>query len=256
MGTVIFKRFNHLRVPLVGLAEGQNELAIDEARYVRDVHHLRDGDTFVAFDPEKALEGDATIVFVKRGVVRCEVCNVRRAECVPPANTWLLLGLSQWDRFEWALREATALGVTDIVPTVCSRSSSSLGRLDRCVDASGESRRMTRWRKTLVQGARQSGRGDIPKLHGVCALGESIALVPITVMRVCLWERATDPLGPLLRLTANGIALLIGPEGGFEFDEVESARRLGFEVRSMRESILRTETAVIAALGAWMLSRD
>ena len=72
-----------MRVPVFGLSEGLIELAPDDAHYVRTVHHLRERDSFVVFDPEQVLQADATIVSASRGHVRCQVSNLLHATCVP-----------------------------------------------------------------------------------------------------------------------------------------------------------------------------
>ncbi|PKN39930.1 MAG: hypothetical protein CVU63_13510 [Deltaproteobacteria bacterium HGW-Deltaproteobacteria-20] len=239
---------SRVRVPLSGLRAGLRELEVDEARYVRSVLRLREGDTFIVFDPEQVVQAEARVTSTPRGGVRCEVGEVTRAGRVPDVPAWLLLGVCKGDRFEWALREATALGVTDIVPTLCARSASSGTRADAS--------RMGRWRKILVQGARQSGRGDVPTLHEVRGLREAVASVPGSLVRVCLWEGAAVSAGPWLRAGASGVALLVGPEGGIEVDEAGVAEASGFALGSLGPMILRTETAVIAALGAWQMGRE
>jgi len=241
-----------LRVPLFGLAEGVVELTGDDARYVTAVHRLRAGQNFVLFDPAEATEADATIVSANRGSVCCKVGRPRSSSCVANSPAWLLLGVCKGDRFEWALREATALGVTDIVPTLCARSASS--RTNAQVRADAE--RVARWRRIVVQGVRQCGRGDMPRLHSVVGLREAVEMVPESLVRVCLWEGASEPVGRWLRAASSGVVLLVGPEGGLEASEVEVARSGGFAVCSLGAMVLRTETAVVAAIGAWRLMKE
>lgn len=223
---------------------GSCDLDEGASRYVARVHRMRAGDRFVAFDPEQVVEADATIIDSRRGRVRCEVGELRSGmRCTTPA--WLMLGVCKGDRFEWAIREATALGVTDIVPTICARSASSVGSPDRM--------RMDRWRKIVVEGARQSGRGDVPVLHEPAELSSAIKLAPAHLSRVCFWERGTASAAELLRGASRGVVVLVGPEGGLEEDEAGEAVAGGFVVASLGELVLRTETAVVAVLGAWRL---
>ncbi len=236
---------SRVRVPIRGLSPGSRELEAEAARYVGRVHRLREGDEFIVFDPERRVEAGAVVISSCRGRVRCEVGEVSRATCVPDVAAWLLLGVCKGDRFEWALREATALGVTEIVPVWMVRSASAGTRAD--------GKRLERWRRIVVEGARQSGRGDIPGLHEPTSL-EGVRL-PGEVTKVCLWEGARESAGPWLCKGAGGLALLVGPEGGMELEEVECARDQGFAVVSLGSTILRTETAVVVALGAWRLAR-
>jgi 16S rRNA (uracil1498-N3)-methyltransferase len=71
--------------------------------------------------------------------------------------------------------------------------------------------------------------------------------------RYCLWENATDPLGPKLAEVAlrhGSMAFAVGPEGGLTEAEVEEARVAGFAPVSLGRFILRTETVAAAVLGA------
>jgi len=233
---------------LAGIEPGARRLDQEAAHYIRHVLRLQPGDRLQVFDPEQATEAEATVVSIHRDRVVCELSDVKTASCVPSTPAWLLLGLCKTESFAWALREATALGVTDIVPLMLSRSASSTHRPD--------AKRMVRWRKILVQGARQCGRGNIPILHDVCTLEQSLSRVPDSLVRLCLWEKATEPVGKWIRTARNGVALIIGPEGGIENEEARQAEASGFILGSLGGLILRTETAVLAALGAWHLSRE
>ena len=71
--------------------------------------------------------------------------------------------------------------------------------------------------------------------------------------RFCLWENATDPLGPKLSAVVaktRSLAFAVGPEGGLTEAEVEEARVAGFAPVSLGRFILRTETVAAAVLGA------
>ena len=238
-----------LRVPLCRLDSGPRELDEDSARYVAKVHRLRTGDVFVAFDPEAALEAQVRIDRVHRGRVHCVVGPLTEAKCLPSEPTWLLLGICKADRFEWALREAVALGVTDIVPTRFVRSASAGAKTDE--------KRAERWRRILLQGARQCGRGDVPRLRPATDLNDAIdAVAGMDLLRLCLWEKAELPVGSVLAADARGVVLLVGPEGGIEDKEAQAAAHAGFHVVSLGSLVLRTETAVVASLGAWRVLRD
>ncbi|MCU0691469.1 MAG: 16S rRNA (uracil(1498)-N(3))-methyltransferase [Polyangiaceae bacterium] len=236
-----------LRVPVANLTEGRGELASDEAHYVGRVHRLGAGDCFLAFDPLHAMEADATVLQARRGRVTYQIACLRPAGHVAVRPLWLLLGTCKGERFDLALREATALGVTDIVPTVCARS-----KLRELQGGRGQ-----RWERMAVQGARQAGRGDLPRVHPPVMYDQALQLAPFErMLRVCLWESATEPLRQWLRDadSLRGAVLVVGPEGGLEAEEVEAARVMGYSIASMGRFVLRTETAVIAALGAWSVA--
>ncbi len=233
-----------LRVPLSGIAAGRVTLDAAAARYVAKVHRLAPGDVFIAFDPESRLEADATLLEVHRGRVTCELGEPRAASAIARRPFWLLMGLTKNDAFEWTIREATALGVTDIVPVVCVRTTVPVPE--------AESRRGERWSRVVAEGARQCGRGDAPRLHDAVSLSEALARSgPEEALRLCLWERAERPIRELVGsgIDAAAVVLLIGPEGGLEESEAQLAEAAGFACGLLGEHVLRAETAAIAAMG-------
>lgn len=235
---------SRLRAPVAGLRAGVFELDAAAARYVVRVHRLGPGDRFVAFDPEACVEADAVVVHADRRCVTCEVTAVRPPSVTARRPLWLLQGVSKAERFDQVVRDATALGATDIVGV-------SSARCDVMLTEGSEVRRR-RWARISVESSRQCGRGDVARIHPFVNLAQAMAALPTNAVRLCLWEQATRPIRELQEsiVRACCLALLIGPEGGLEPAEVQLAGEHGFEPVTMGPLILRTETAATAVLGA------
>jgi len=153
----------------------------------------------------------------------------------------LFISIVKFERFEWCLEKATELGANEIVPLAAARSDKPL------VDAANK--RLARWKKVLVESAQQARRLRAPKLSRV-ASPEDAFPAAVADCKILLSERADAP--PLREIARPGIdlrsaALAIGPEGGWNDKEIEASFAAGFQEASLGESILRTETAVIAA---------
>jgi 16S rRNA (uracil1498-N3)-methyltransferase len=183
------------------------------------------------------------VVLTKRGESRIEFSLVEPVEsCEPEPALDLLIAVVKFDRFEWCLEKATELGINEIVPLAASRSDKAL------IEAAGK--RRARWEKILVESAQQARRVRAPKLAEVArssnAFGASRA-----DFKILLSERAGAlPIREIVPRydQIHLAALAIGPEGGWTEDEFEAGRAAGFAEASLGENILRTETAVIAAL--------
>ncbi len=162
---------------------------------------------------------------------------------LPAVDLTLLLAVVKFDAFEWALEKATELGVTTIVPLAAARSEKGL------LAAAGK--RAERWNKILVEASQQSRRLQVPVLKDLAKPEESFAAHSAGV-RVMLSERPeAPPLREILKHSeTKKAALAIGPEGGWTDAELASARDSGFQGASLGRLILRTETAVIAALAS------
>ncbi len=161
----------------------------------------------------------------------------------PSLNVTLLLSVVKFDMFEWALEKATELGVTTIVPLAAARSEKAL--------LVAALKRIERWKKILLEASQQSRRVRIPILSEIQKPENAFASFKDGV-QILLSERAEAP--PLRQILegqrARNAALAIGPEGGWTDAEFETAQRNGFREASLGRLILRTETAVIAALAS------
>jgi 16S rRNA (uracil1498-N3)-methyltransferase len=197
----------------------------------------------------------------------------------PTLQTTLLLSVVKFDAFELALEKATELGVGTIVPLAAARSEKAL--------LAAAPKRTERWKKILLEASQQSRRVSLPVLAPLAKAEKSFAsynddkllLIMLSErpgapsLRAALERRAGgkpavqngdvmsplqngDPKSPLqTRALQEGrqvttAVLAIGPEGGWSDAEFECARQHGFCEASLGQLILRTETAVIAALAS------
>ncbi len=161
----------------------------------------------------------------------------------PPVDVSLLLAVVKFDAFEWAIEKATELGVSTIVPLAAARSEKAL--------LLAAAKRADRWNKILGEASQQSRRLRIPALDPLTRPEQAFG-VHGTGVRIMLSERAESPP---LRQILNGeaavkAAIAIGPEGGWSEAEFAAATAAGFREASLGKLILRTETAVIAALSS------
>ncbi|MBI1749819.1 MAG: 16S rRNA (uracil(1498)-N(3))-methyltransferase [Acidobacteria bacterium] len=155
----------------------------------------------------------------------------------------LLLAIVKFDRFEWALEKATELGAGEIVPLAAARSEKGLIVAAR--------KRSQRWERILLESAQQSRRLAPPVLCPAVRPADAFRSVGNGGgISALLSERADAPAlrTVLVGKSATAAALAVGPEGGWTDEELSAARAAGFLEASLGQNILRTETAVAAAL--------
>ena len=159
----------------------------------------------------------------------------------PELQLSLLLSILKFGRFEWCLEKATELGATEITPLAAARTDKPL--------LAAASKRQTRWEKILLESAQQARRLRPPVLHATIRPAEAFAQMSAP-LKILLSEREdAQPVREVLAgAQANHAMLAFGPEGGWTDEEIDGARAAGFAEASLGENILRTETAVIAAL--------
>lgn len=221
------------RAPLSPIEEGERQLSRELGGYLVKVLRLRAGDRFVVFDPEAGTEADAELLRDVPALARIGV--PRAAARVPGRQVTLVQGLAKGDKPEQVARAAVALGVSGLVFVKTERS------------VAGAELRSERLRSVMVDAARQCGRGDLPRVTGPVELGAIEVTAPL---RYVLDPRAESSLLEALRLapSAAGLALAVGPEGGFSPSEQAELVAAGFEPVRLAPFVLRTELAAVAAL--------
>ena len=213
------------------------------ARHLSGSLRVRPGD-MIWLGEAGGLRYHARITTADRDRLAAEVV----AESPPPSTKvpriTLGLALVKNTHMDWAVQKATELGVARLVPLITAR---SVVR-----PRSGSTDHQTgRWQSIALEAAQQSMRWDIPVVAAPESFDAWCADADRKACRLLFWE---DPCGAALRDRLRGrpqpdtIILAIGPEGGFEIGEIDLARRNGFEVVSLGPRILRTESAVVAAL--------
>jgi 16S rRNA (uracil1498-N3)-methyltransferase len=170
------------------------------------------------------------------------------AEEIPVAGAVqiiLFLSIFKFDRMEWAIEKCTELGVAQIIPVIAQRTDSHL--------AVAAKKRVERWQRIALQASEQSRRANPPeiadprKLADALSLPETLVSVPL---KIVLSESENETLLRDIVQTSvadGGILLAVGPEGGWTDDELESFQQAGWISSSLGNTILRAETAAIAA---------
>jgi len=154
--------------------------------------------------------------------------------------------LPQRERFELVLQKLTELGVQRIIPCETEYSITQLER-----DAG--QKKSHRWPDVILRAARQCRRAELPELYPVLEREAVIEAVADCDLRLLLKEGAAPwrMREIVAREKPRRVALLVGPEGGFDASEVEAYGAAGFIPVSLGARILRTETAAI--VGAALL---
>ncbi|HYK19972.1 MAG TPA: 16S rRNA (uracil(1498)-N(3))-methyltransferase [Pyrinomonadaceae bacterium] len=224
--------------PPTAFADQTVTLGTDEARHLRDVLRLENGDEVYLFDGG-GKEFRCRVANVGRNAVKLRVeAEVEPAKPESQLQLNLCIALLKGEKFDLVVQKATELGVSKIVPLITRYADIHLR------DASDATKRVGRWQRIAVEAAKQSGRAFVPEITG--PVGFESALVA-DGLRVMFSERLGDSLETLPKRPApHSITALVGSEGGWSDEEIEAARARDFHVVTLGGRILRAETAAIA----------
>lgn len=156
-----------------------------------------------------------------------------------PIEITLLLSIFRFERMEWALEKATEMGVARFVPVIAQRSEKHL------VSAAGK--RVERWKRIAHEASQQARRASVPevslpiKIADAITAGEGIVLAESEESESL--KNALTEASP-----RSALRLAIGPEGGWTSQEIEAFSKAQWRSASLGKTILRAETAAIAAL--------
>jgi len=225
-----------------GLGVGA-ELALpaQAAAHVARVLRLRAGDAVSLFNGD-GRDYPAELVAVGPREVRARVLEARENRSEPPLRIVLAQSLARGEKMDWIVQKATELGVGAIVPLVTARSEVKL-------DEARAQKRLEHWRAVAIGACEQSGRARVPEIVAVQPMRTWLDSLDRSVTRLALLpegELAARALAP----PVHGLALTVGPEGGFDEADVALLHRAGFRGLALGPRVLRTETAGIAAIAA------
>ena len=165
------------------------------------------------------------------------------AEEIPvadPVHITLLLAIFKFDRMEWAIEKCTELGVTRIIPVIARRTDSHL--------AAASKKRVERWQRIALQASEQSRRPSPPEIADPIKLADALNFPAALKIVLSESENETQLRDTVNLNTADGeIILAVGPEGGWTEDELKSFHQAAWTSASLGNTILRAETAAIAA---------
>jgi 16S rRNA (uracil1498-N3)-methyltransferase len=155
----------------------------------------------------------------------------------------LLQALPDKERLELIIQKATELGISAIVPFKSQRSISLEER-----DA--KQKKSLRWQEIAIKAVQQSRRAKVPRVKAYRSFQETLEICRGEGLKILLWEKEGDPLRKILRqYLPKRVYVMVGPEGGFTEEEVNSAKDRGFIPIKLGQRILRAETAAITLVG-------
>ena len=177
-----------------------------------------------------------------------------------PVKINIYQGIAKFDKFEFIIEKAVELGVYSVIPVAT----------EYCVakiDDKKSEKKIDRYNKISRSAAEQSKRHIVPHIGEPIDFKKMIEILSVTNVKkynLLFYENAEgisktrEVLKEIANVVKNEdantieINVVIGPEGGFSEKEIELAKNMNFNILSLGDRILRTETAAITAMSILM----
>ena len=205
-----------------------------DLNHMKNVLRMRIGeDVWISDGSEK--EYHCTIEEFQEDSAVLHILYAQESQYELPSRIYLFQGLPKGDKMELIIQKAVELGAYAVVPV----------ETRRCVvklDAKKAQKKVTRWQQISESAAKQSKRMLIPEVKNVMNWKEALAFA--------------KGLDVVLIQPGQSVGIFIGPEGGFEEEEVRDAMEAGGKPVTLGKRILRTETAGMTMLSILMYTLE
>lgn len=170
----------------------------------------------------------------------CELIKTEKNLYEPDIKVRLFISpLRNQSRFEFAVEKTVEIGVAEIIPVITKYTVSKSIFSDI---------KIKRLKNIIKSGAGQSQRCIVPDLKDTVTFSEMIELTNDSEYKIVMYEHSDAEQNKHLKIENKRVDLLVGPEGGFDSDEISLLRQNGWIVRSLGKRKFRAETAAIVSL--------
>ncbi len=238
---------NRFFVDKDNILEDQGYIIIDDkedVKHIGRVLRLKEEDEVEVCDKAN-VEYICKIASMEKNQVEVKILEKRCSASEPPIDVVLFQGIPKSSKMELIIQKCTEIGINKIVPIITDRT------IVQLKDKKSEDKKLDRWQKIADEAAKQCRRGIIPKILKPMTYDEMINKVEdYDVVIIPYEEEKNNGIKSVLKTVENAksVAIVIGPEGGFEKDEIQKAIESKITPVSLGPRILRTETAGFTAL--------
>lgn len=220
-----------------------------DVNHIRNVLRMRQGEHLVINDME-GTDYYCLIDEISSDEVQLSAESCRPCEAELKTKLVLFQALPKLDKMELIIQKAVELGVCEIVPVITNR---CVVKLD---SGARQERKLERWQSIAKAAAKQSARGIIPVVHEPLKYIDAVEMSKTLDYTLIPYEHAAGMVDARNCMddaaTKESVGIFIGPEGGFEDEEIRIAKESGAHVISLGNRILRTETAGMTVLSILM----
>lgn len=229
------------------ITETQGKILGDDVKHIYKVLRLSEGEKVVLNDCE-GTEYLGKINTITKSEVIVDIIEKLDINNESRVKIHLYQGLPKGQKMDLIVQKGTELGIYKFIPTITSRAD---------VKLKGEFKKLDRLNRIALEASKQSKRSIIPKVSEVVNFDEALNELKDMDLVLVPYENAENfGIKTLMKKlndekvdlnSIKNIGIVIGPEGGFEEEEIETLKEQGAYIITLGKRILRTETAGFTA---------
>lgn len=187
----------------------------------------------------ESSEYSAEIMEINKQDITCKIVEEINRNNETKINVTLCQGIPKQTKMETIIQQNVELGVKSFIPIITERTVVKLNDKDR------EKKKLERWRKIAKESSKQSKRNIIPEVENIVTVKELIERLKNEDAEIIVPYELEDMklMKDVLSEPKQNYYVVIGPEGGFDIEEIEMFKEIGAYIVTLGKRILRTETA-------------
>ena len=235
----------------------ENQIVDDKIKIVgNDVNHIKnvlrkkEKDSLVICNTSNEKDYLVDILKIKDEEIECKIVEELLDNVESNIKVTIMQGLPKSDKMELIIQKSVELGAYDITPVEMKRCVVKLTEKDK-------QKKIIRWQKISEVASKQCGRNIIPKINEVTSIKNICNLIKQYDIVLVAYENESkttikEELQEIKKMYNSEeiikIAVIIGPEGGIDEEEIELLRNNGAKTITLGKRILRTETVALNIL--------
>jgi len=211
-----------------------------DAKHIRTVLRMKVGDHLIVFDGQ-GNDFEAEIESVNSNEIQIILLKKVHLKTDSPVQITIAQAMLKGKKMDLLARQITELGITRWLPFMSQRAVPT-------PSMTKQKKRVQRWHTIMVEALKQCRRSRLPLVDSVVTYEQALGAGSSQDFKLIFWEEETQSIGAVLGnmpKSCDRIFAVVGPEGGFSKDEIETAKSVGFHSVSLGPRILKAETATI-----------
>lgn len=228
----------------------------EDVNHIANVLRMKSGDKIQICDTDTSNNYIVELQEFSKKEISAIILEKISSEAEANVNINIFQGIPKSDKMELIIQKSTELGAKELTPVDMERCVSKINKKD-------ESKKIERWQKIAEVAAKQSGRDIIPKINNIVKINDicenisklDFVIVPYEKEEQNNFKNTIELIKNKYENTEKekvSIGIVIGPEGGFDSNEIEKLKNAGAQIITLGKRILRTETVALAMVSIIM----